>query len=381
LKVVVCPDSFKGSLSSVEAADAIARGVSIGAGSRPVDIVKIPLADGGEGTVDALVGSTGGELRTARVRDPLMREIEACYGIAGDGKTAIIEMAAASGLCLLADRERDPLIASTFGTGELLLAAADAGVEKIVIGIGGSATNDGGSGAMAALGVRFLDADGTQLPPGGAALAKLDRIDMSGFAFPLDRVQVEVACDVTNPLTGPQGASAVFGPQKGASPEMVAQLDFSLARFAHVVKRDLGKDIDRLPGAGAAGGLGAGLAAFLNARLRSGIDMVLDAASFDDAIADADLVITGEGKVDEQTAYGKTIGGILKRASKIGVPVVAVAGSCAGDIRPLYEAGLTAAFSIVPGPMSLDYAMKHAAELIMSLSANIARVAMARPGV
>ena len=381
MKVVVCPDSFKGSLSSVEAADAIARGVSIGAGSRPVDIVKIPLADGGEGTVDALVGSTGGELRTARVRDPLMREIEACYGIAGDGKTAIIEMAAASGLCLLADRERDPLIASTFGTGELLLAAADAGVEKIVIGIGGSATNDGGSGAMAALGVRFLDADGTQLPPGGAALAKLDRIDMSGFAFPLDRVQVEVACDVTNPLTGPQGASAVFGPQKGASPEMVAQLDFSLARFAHVVKRDLGKDIDRLPGAGAAGGLGAGLAAFLNARLRSGIDMVLDAASFDDAIADADLVITGEGKVDEQTAYGKTIGGILKRASKIGVPVVAVAGSCAGDIRPLYEAGLTAAFSIVPGPMSLDYAMKHAAELIMSLSANIARVAMARPGV
>jgi len=374
VRVLVCPDSFKGSLSSVDAAEAVARGLELGADGEGVDVIHIPLADGGEGTVDALVRATGGEVRHVRVRDPLMREVDSFFGLLGDGSTAVVEMAAASGLHFLSDDERNPLAASTFGTGELLVAAVGTGVSKLVVGIGGSATNDGGAGAMAALGARFLDSDGRDLPPGGAALAELDRIDMSGFRFPLDRVRVEVACDVTNPLTGPLGASAVFGPQKGATPEMVQQLDGALARFAEVVKRDLGKDVADMPGAGAAGGLGAGLAAFLNASLRSGIDMVLDAARFDEALADAGLVITGEGRIDEQTAYGKTVGGVLKRASKRGVPVVAVAGSVTGDLRPLYDAGLTAAFSLACGPMTADYAMKHADELLTALAANVIRL-------
>lgn len=374
MKVVICPDSFKGSLSSIEAAEAIARGIKLAADSHPLDIVKIPIADGGEGTVDALVAATGGEVRHLRVHDPIMREIDSFFGVVGDGSTAVVEMAAASGLVLLSDAERNPLAATTYGTGELLAAAVDAGVTKIVIGIGGSATNDGGSGAMRALGARFLDKDGNELGQGGAALADLTHIDMSGFRFPLDRVAVEVACDVSNPLTGPTGASAVYGPQKGATPDIVAQLDSALANYARVIQRDLGMDIVSMPGAGAAGGLGAGLAAFLDARLRSGIDMVLDAARFDQAITSADLIITGEGRIDEQTAYGKTIGGILKRASEPGVPVVAIAGAVQGDVRALFDAGLVAALSIVPGPVSLDYAMHNAAHLIEQTSANIMRL-------
>lgn len=374
MKVVICPDSFKGSLSSIEAAEAIARGIRLAINSEPVDVVKIPIADGGEGTVDALTSATGGEVKHICVQDPLMRQTDSFYGVVGDGSTAVIEMAAASGLVLLANDERNPLITTTYGTGELLAAAVDTGVSKIVIGIGGSATNDGGSGAMRALGARFLDKDGNDLPHGGAALAYLAHIDMSGFRFPLDRVSVEVACDVSNPLTGPMGASAVYGPQKGATPEMVAELDAALANYAEVVKRDLGKDIDKMPGAGAAGGLGAGLAAFLDARLRSGIDMVLDAAHFDQVITDADLIITGEGRIDEQTAYGKTIGGILKRASGPKVPVVAIAGAVQGDVRVLFDAGLVAAFSITPGPVALDYAMQNAAGLIEQVSANIIRL-------
>ena len=373
MRFLVCPDSFKGSLSSVEAADSIARGLRIGAGDEPAEIVEIPLADGGEGTAEALVRATGGEIRRVRAHDPLGHEIEAFFAILGDGETAVVEMAAASGLTLLSDSERNPLVTSTFGTGELLRAAAESGAARIIVGIGGSATNDAGSGAMSALGARFLDASRKELPPGGGALVDLDRIDMSGFRFP-DRVRVEVACDVTNPLVGPAGTSAVFGPQKGATPEMVERLDAGLARWAEVVKRDLGKDVAGMPGAGAAGGLGAGLAAFLNASLRSGIDIVLDAVRFDEQLAGADLVITGEGRIDEQTSFGKAVGGVLKRASAAGVPVVAVAGSCSGDITALYDMGLTAAFSIVPGPMSVDYAMKHASELLTSLSVNLTRI-------
>lgn len=374
MKIIICPDSFKGSLSSIEAAEAIERGVRRGISSGSLNAIKIPIADGGEGTVEALVNATDGEIRELSVHDPLLRTVNAFYGILGDGKTAVVEMAAASGLYLLSENERNPLIASTYGTGELIMAAAQAGVEKIVIGIGGSATNDGGSGAMSALGARFLDENGNELSLGGAVLAKLDRIDMSGFKFPLDRVSVEVACDVTNPLCGELGASAVFGPQKGATPEMVTELDNALFKYAHVIKRDLNKDIENMPGAGAAGGLGAGLAAFLNAELRSGVDIVLDAAKFDEALSNADLVITGEGKIDEQTAYGKTIGGVLRQASKRGVRVVAIAGSMSGNMDVLYEAGLTAAFSITNGPMTLEYAMTHAGELIESVSENIVRM-------
>ena len=377
MKIIICPDSFKGSLSAIEATEAIAQGIWFAYKplklTRKVELVKIPLADGGEGTVEALVRATNGRTNKVRVLDPLLRQISSFYGISGDGKTAVLEMAAASGLPLLKESERNPLITSTYGTGQLLLAAIKKGVEKIVIGIGGSATNDGGVGAMNALGAKFLDKHGVEIPPGGLVLAKLARIDVSEFKFPLNKIKVEVACDVTNPLCGKLGASTVFGPQKGATPDMVKQLDAALTNYAKILKKDLGKDVELMPGAGAAGGLGGGLAAFLNAKLRSGIDMVLDAADFDKALSNADLVITGEGKIDEQTAYGKTIGGVLKRAAKYQVPVIAVAGSYQGNLQTLYQAGLRAVFSIINEPMPLDYAMQHAEKLLVQLTENIMR--------
>ncbi len=373
MKIIICPDSFKGSLSSVEVADAIERGIKIGAANAFIETVAIPIADGGEGTVDALVRATGGRYECVEVHDPLMRKIKSNFGILGDGKTAVIEMSAASGLTLLKEDERNPLITTTYGTGELIKAALDLGVEKIIIGIGGSATNDGGFGAMSALGAKFLDADGNPIQFGGAALAKLDRIDISDFNFPFERVSVEVACDVTNPLTGPNGASAVYGPQKGATPSMVAELDAALTNYADVIERCLNKSVKDIPGGGAAGGLGAGLNAFLNAELRSGIDMVLDAVHFNDMLSSADLIITGEGRIDEQTAFGKTIGGILKRASAADVPVIAIAGSISGNIQALYDTGLTSAFSICNGPMSLEQAINSAEKLIENLSINIVR--------
>jgi len=374
MKIIVCPDSFKGSMSAVTAAGAIAEGLRRGFGSDEITVVEMPLADGGEGTVEALVRGTGGTLRRVPVHDPLMRPIEATYGNLGDGETAAIEMAAASGLTLITDDERNPLIASTYGTGELVRDALMQGVTKLVIGIGGSATNDAGAGAMSALGARFLDDSGNGLPPGGAALAKLAAIDMTGFSVPAGDVEVRVACDVTNPLCGPTGASAVFGPQKGATPEMVAMLDYALANFARVVERDLGRSIADLPGAGAAGGLGGALAAFLNANLVSGIDLVLDAAGFEDAVAGASLVITGEGRIDEQTAHGKTIAGVLKRNKGRGVPTVALAGSVSGDLSELYDLGLTSAFSILPGPFSLQEAMSHAPEFIENVACGLGRL-------
>ena len=374
MRAIVCPDSFKGSLSSVDAADAIERGVRRAVAPGQIDIVKIPLADGGEGTVEALVRATQGEIRPVRVRDPLLREIDSFFGLLGDGEAAVVEMAAASGLHLLSEDERNPLVTSTYGTGELLAAAAERGARKIIVGIGGSATNDGGAGAMVALGARFLDEDGVELPHGGAALADLARIDMSSFKFPMDRVRVEVACDVDNLLTGPDGASAVYGPQKGATPEMVRLLDAALHNYAEVVAPTLNRDVSELPGGGAAGGLGAGLAAFLNAKLVSGIDIVLDTVDFDAAVSGADLIITGEGRIDEQTARGKTIGGILKRAAAHDVPVVAIAGSVAGDIRSLHDAGLAAVFALTDDPLSTEHAMRNAAKLLESVSEHIARL-------
>lgn len=378
MRIIICPDSFKGSLSSIDAANAIEQGIN--SVCADADVVKIPLADGGEGTVDALVRASGGDIRTICVRDPIGREIDATYGMLAGG-VAVIEMAAASGLCLLSPDEHNPLVTSTYGTGQLIRAALDAGVNKIVIGIGGSATNDGGAGAITALGARFLYANGSELPPGGAALADLDRIDMSDFVFPAGQVEVEVACDVNNPLCGPMGASAIYGPQKGATPEMVAQLDAALARYAKIIKRDLGRDVAEIPGAGAAGGLGAGLVAFLAAKVKSGIDMVLDTAGFDEALKSADLVITGEGRIDEQTACGKTIGGVLRRSVAAGVPVIAIAGSVSGDLSVLRAAGLVDVLSLVSETVSVEYAIAHAAEMIEAavtsalpaLMANLAR--------
>jgi glycerate kinase len=323
-RVIVAPQSFKGSADAVAVASAIAQGVHRAWPNARIE--EMPLADGGEGTVHALVRATKGTLRRSRVRDPLLREIEAEWGVLGDGVTAVVEMATASGLPLLDARERDPRITSTRGTGELILAAASSGAHRIVVGIGGSATNDGGAGMARAFGYRFLDREGRDLEEGGAALAQLARID--GQTDPrLVRPAIDVACDVRNPLLGPEGASAVYGPQKGATPEIVRELDNALARYADVVERFVGRRIRDVPGAGAAGGLGAGLLAFLDARLLSGADLVLGAVAFAERIAGAALVITGEGRLDRQSGYGKLTGAVAAAARRAGVPVVAVCGS------------------------------------------------------
>jgi glycerate kinase len=323
-RVIVAPQSFKGSADAVAVAAAIARGVRRAWPDAHVE--ELPLADGGEGTVRAFVRATAGTLRSARVHDPLLREIDAEWGLLGDGNTAVVEMAAASGLPLLQPSERDPRITSTLGTGELILAAATSGAHRLVVGIGGSATNDGGAGMARAFGYRFLDRDGRDLPEGGAALARLARID--GQTEPrLVRVRVDVACDVRNPLLGPEGASAVYGPQKGATPEIVRELDAALARYADVVERLVGRSIRDLPGAGAAGGLGAGLVAFLDARLVSGAELVLGAVGFAKRIAGADLVITGEGRIDRQSGFGKLTGAVVDAAHRANISVAAVAGS------------------------------------------------------
>jgi len=322
-RVIVAPQSFKGSADAVAVASAIARGVR--RAWPEAEVEEVPLADGGEGTVRALVHATKGTTQLTRVHDPLGREIDAAWGIFGDGTTAIVEMAAASGLPLLRPEERDPRVTSTRGTGELILAAAQSGAHRIVIGIGGSATNDGGAGMARALGYRFFDREGRELPEGGAALARLQRID--GQTDPrLVRPAIDVACDVRNPLLGPEGASAVYGPQKGATPEIVRELDAALARYADVLEAFVGRRIRDVPGAGAAGGLGAGLLAFLDARLVSGAELVLGAVGFAERLRGADLVITGEGRIDRQSGYGKLTGAVAAAARRARVPVVAVAG-------------------------------------------------------
>jgi len=367
MKFIIAPDSFKGSLSAAGAARAIASGIR---SVRPnAEIVLVPLADGGEGTVDALVAATGGRLVGCRVSGPLGETLDATFGFSGQKpRMAFLEMAAASGITLIDRADRDPLRTSTFGTGQLLLAAVEAGANEIVIGIGGSATNDGGAGAMQALGVLFLDAAGNPMdgPIGGADLINLSRIETSGMRFPVGEVSVTIASDVTNPLIGPNGASAVYGPQKGANPEMVKTLDEALAHYAAVIEDNLGISIANLPGAGAAGGLGGGLIAFLKADMASGIDIILDAANFDMAVKDADWVITGEGRIDSQTLQGKTISGVMKRTrihSK--ARVIAFGGSVDESARQsLMDQGLYAAVGVSPEGMSVEEAMANASALL-----------------
>ena len=344
-RVIVAPQSFKGSADAVAVASAIARGVRR---AWPAAIVEeMPLADGGEGTVRALVTATRGRSRVTRVHDPLGREIDAEWGVLGDGTTAVVEMAAASGLPLLRPDERDARITSTRGTGELILAAAASGAHRIVIGIGGSATNDGGAGMARAFGYRFFDREGRELAEGGAALRHLARID--GQTDPrLIRPAIEVACDVRNPLLGPEGASAVYGPQKGATPEIVEELDAALERYADVVETFVGRSIRDVPGAGAAGGLGAGLLAFLDARLVSGALLVLRAVDFAGRLRGADLVITGEGRIDRQSGYGKLTGAVTAAARSARVPVVAIAGSIGAGHETLELDGVVAASDGVP---------------------------------
>lgn len=372
MRIVIAPDSFKDSMTAQEAAEQIAAGVQeVWPGA---ECVRVPMADGGEGTVRSLVDATGGRLISQRVTDPLGRSITATFGVLGDGRTAIIEMAAASGLPLLSPRERDPLRASTFGTGELLRAAREQDVSRIIVGIGGSATNDGGAGMLQALGGRLLDADGQDLPRGGAALAELSRIDLSGVPACLDDVEIVVASDVENPLTGPSGASRIFGPQKGATPEQVEQLEKALTRYAAVIRQDLGRDVEHEPGAGAAGGLGAGLMAFLGARFERGIDLVIEHTRLDHAIAGADLVITGEGSIDEQTRFGKTPYGVAQAAGRHGVPVIALAGRVTANAAVLHDHGIDTIMPIVPSACSLEDALREGPTNLRTAAATAARL-------
>jgi glycerate 2-kinase len=338
MKVLVAPNAFKGTLTSAQAAAAIARGVHDV--FPDADVVQVPVADGGDGTVDALVSANRGDYRTAEVEGPLGDPVRATYGRIGDSG-AVLELASASGLALIDPSRRDPRRASTFGFGQLMEAARQPGVVHFILGIGGSATNDGGAGMAQALGYHLLDSGGNELPRGGAALARLARIDASGFRPWSPPVQVRVACDVTNPLTGPQGASAVYGPQKGADPEAVRELDAALERLADVIERDLGKRVKDLPGAGAAGGTGAGLVAFLGATLEPGAPLVVGATGFDHQLPGTDLVFTGEGRADEQTAYGKAPGEVAKRAAAAGIPVVLLAGSRGPGWEALQSLGVT----------------------------------------
>jgi glycerate 2-kinase len=371
VRVVVAPNAFKGSLTASQAAAAMARGV------REVfpdtEVFEVPVADGGDGTTDALVSAHRGTYRTADVEGPLGDPVNATYGLIDGGRTGVVELALASGLTLIPLERRDPRTASTYGFGQLLIAARDAGAIKVIAGIGGSATNDGGAGMAQALGYRLLDAAGTELRRGGAALARLERIDPSGFDQGWRSVSVMVACDVTNPLTGPQGASAVYGPQKGAGEAAVRELDAALANFAAVIERDLGKRVADVPGAGAAGGAGAGLLAFLDAGLVPGAPLIVTASGFDEKVAGADLIITGEGRVDSQTAYGKAPGEVAKRGKAARIPVLLIAGSKAPGWEVLSDLGVTAVVTLDEEGDNLQQLMGDAGEMLMRATARACR--------
>lgn len=370
MKVVIAPDSYKESLTAMEVATAIESGFK--KIMPDAEYIKLPMADGGEGTVQSLVDATGGDIVTVEVTGPLGLPVEGFYGLLGDGSTAVIEMAAASGLHLVEPSERNPMLTTTYGTGELIKAALDKGVDHIIIGIGGSSTNDGGVGMAQALGAKLVDDKGVDLPFGGGALASLANIDLSGLDSRLAKVQLEVACDVDNPLCGPKGASHIFGPQKGATPEMVVQLDANLAHYAQVIRQTNGKDVIDQAGAGAAGGLGAALLGLFDATLRPGISIVMDAVNLAEVVKDADLVITGEGRIDSQTIHGKTPIGVARTAKLYDVPVIGIAGSIAQDCHVVHQHGLDAVYSVVLGATDLSTALKEAAFNVEMTSRNVA---------
>ena len=363
-RYLCAPDSFKESLTAMEAARAMAQGIENA--DHDAEVRCLPMADGGEGTARALVDATGGSMRAVPVHDPLGRPVEGHFGLLADGTTAVVETAEASGLALLEAKERNPLIASSYGTGELMLAAVRSGAKRIIVGLGGSATNDAGAGLLQALGVRLLDKNGNDLAHGGAALANLTTIDISTMDPALKNVAITAACDVTNPLTGPTGASAVFGPQKGASKDDVATLDAALAHFAQVIDSQLGVAVNDVPGAGAAGGIGAALKGFLNAEFRPGIAIVIEQSGLDAAAQWADVVFTGEGSIDFQTKFGKTPAGVAETAKRHGKPVIAVAGHIGTGIDELHEVGIDAVFGIAPGAAGLS-------ELLADAAANVTR--------
>lgn len=370
--IVIAPDSFKGSLTSAEAAEAMARGVQ--KVLPQAELTLLPLSDGGEGLVDSLVVASGGKLLEYEVTDPLGTPVTAKMGLMGNGQTAVIEMAQASGLILVPENKRNPLVTTTYGTGELIKKALELGCNHLIIGIGGSATNDGGMGMAQALGFRFLDEHGKSLGSGGAELARLTKIEQADSDPRLAEVTIEVACDVNNPLTGPQGAAHIYGPQKGATPEMVDFLDAALLNYDRILQKDLNKDVGNVPGSGAAGGLGAGLMALLGGRLISGIELVLDVLEFDKLTTGARLVLTGEGKFDAQSAFGKVPMGVAHRARKLGIPTVVVAGSVLPSAEILHGEGVTAYFSILNQPMDLKSAMENGAELLEYQVAEVVRL-------
>lgn len=362
MKIIAAPDSFKGSLTAIKAAEAIEEGVR--SVFKDAEVVKIPIADGGEGTVDAIAAAVESEIIYKTVSGPMGRPIEANMAVIDRGVTAVVEMASASGLPLVPDDERNPMKATTYGTGELIMEAVKRGCRRIVIGIGGSATNDCGAGMAQALGYKLLDISGNEVGFGGGELFKVEHIVESPFKDKFQNLEIVIACDVNNPLCGETGASKIYGPQKGADPEMVEILDRNLMHFAGVIKNDLGIDVKDVPGAGAAGGLGAGLMAFLNAKLVPGIELILKTVDFEGKVKDADLVITGEGRVDRQSAFGKVPMGIGRAAKKNGVPVIAIGGSIGEGAEALYGVGVDAICSIVPSPMDLKYCMENSYVLL-----------------
>lgn len=372
MKIVIAPDSYKECLSALQVAAAIE------AGFREVfpdaEYAKVPVADGGEGTVEAMVEATGGRRVPVVVRGPLQEPVEAFFGLTGDGTLAVIEMAAASGLALVPPEKRNPLRTTSYGTGQLIRAALDAGARGFVLGIGGSATNDGGAGMLQALGARLLDARNRDIEPTGEGLGDLARIDMSAFDARLKDCAIDVACDVDNPLCGPRGASAVFGPQKGATEAMVRRLDEHLQHFAAITRRDLGVDMADMPGAGAAGGMGGAMHAFLRGRLRPGSEIVTEAVGLDAMVRDADLVITGEGRIDGQTAGGKTPVGVARVAKRHHKPVIAIGGSLRRDVDAVFAHGIDAVSSVLCRPCTVAEALAEGEENVRMCARNIAAV-------
>ena len=362
MKIVVAPQAFKGSLSATEVGNSMIKGIeNVIANSTNL---LVPIADGGDGTLETLVESSQGKINLIKVTGPLGEQQNSAWGALGRNKTAIIEMARSSGLALVPINKLNPLISTTYGLGEVILDALDQGYRDFIIGIGGSATNDAGAGMAQALGAKLLDSNGNELPFGGESLSKLNSINIDGIDTRIKESNFAIACDVNNPLTGPEGASAIYGPQKGATPEMVNTLDQALTNFAEIVEKDLGIKINNVEGSGAAGGLGGGLIAFLNGKLRKGVDIVLDFVDIDKALTNTNLVITGEGQLDFQTIYNKAPIGVAKRAKHLGIPVIAISGSLGKNFSVVHEHGIDAASSIVSKPMTLEEASKNAPELI-----------------
>ena len=364
MKIVVAPQAFKGSLSATEVGNSMIKGIE--------NVIEnstnllVPVADGGDGTLETLVESSQGKINLIKVTGPLGEQQNSAWGALGRNKTAIIEMARSSGLALVPTKKLNPLISTTYGLGEVILDALDQGYRDFIIGIGGSATNDAGAGMAQALGAKLLDSNGNELPFGGESLSKLNSINIDGIDTRIKESNFAIACDVNNPLTGPEGASAIYGPQKGATPEMVNTLDQALTNFAKIVEKDLGIKINNVEGSGAAGGLGGGLIAFLNGKLRKGVDIVLDFVDIDKALTNTNLVITGEGQLDFQTIYNKAPIGVARRAKHLGIPVIAISGSLGKNFSVVHEHGIDAASSIISKPMTLEEASKTAPELIAS---------------